>query len=265
MRGALLKATWILSFSLVCGCQAASEGSGSSGGDGIRGVFLNAKDFAVDSTLKSSAETRLKLTTELVSDWVEENREDLALDVQLSKHIWIEQEQATCAVTDRSPRADITLSIPSCRDDIKDRERAAFLLVHESVHHFGIDDEYFADQVARSIINVSRTGSVAENHVVLSDPAPARDIEFNNRTATKLDPHHVCHYQGLDHDVHWVYRPDVSIEYFNGDTWIRKSDGIRVQTIGNAKFKILTNDILIQTNFIYIEDCPVIDIRLKLR
>ena len=259
MKNIFAKSTWILFVMLLCGCNAAKdEGSGSSGGDGIRSVFLDAKDLAVDSIGKSTAESRTRLTTEVISLWVEQNKQALALDVQLSKHNWIEEAQATCAVTSRSSHADITLSIPACRDDVKDKDRAAFLLIHESVHHFGIDDEYFADQVARSIIRAQGSGG----HISFPEPREM-EIEFNNRSATQLDPFHVCHYQGIDHDVQWDHRPHVTMEYFDGTSWIANYDGIRVQSIGDSKFKILTNEILIETSFVHIENCPLIDIRLR--
>ena len=87
MKNIFAKSTWILFVMLLCGCNAAKdEGSGSSGGDGIRSVFLDAKDLAVDSIGKSTAESRTRLTTEVISLWVEQNKQALALDVQLSKH-----------------------------------------------------------------------------------------------------------------------------------------------------------------------------------
>lgn len=265
MKNVFGKLTWSLSLVFFFGCHAAKdEGSGSSGGDGIRAVFLDARDLAVDSVTKSDSENRTKLTTEVVSQWVEENQKALALDIQLSRHVWTEQAQATCGVTSRSSRADISLSIPSCHDDGNDKARAAFLLVHESVHHFGIEDEFFADQVARSVISVQNGGANPPSSEDVSFPQPPRtEVEFNNRNATTLDPFHVCHYQGVDHEVQLDHRPNVGIKYFDGSRWIDQIDGIRVQNIADSKYKILTNEFLIQTNFVDIENCPAIDIRLN--
>ena len=263
MKNVFGKLTWSLSLVFFFGCHAAKdEGSGSSGGDGIRAVFLDARDLAVDSVTKSDSENRTKLTTEVVSQWVEENQKALALDIQLSRHVWTEQAQATCGVTSRSSRADISLSIPSCHDDGNDKARAAFLLVHESVHHFGIEDEFFADQVARSVISVQKGDDSSKRGSFDLPTPPRKDVEFNNRKATALDQYN-CHYQGVDHEVQLDHRPDVQIKYFDGSRWINLYDGIRVQNIGDSKYKILTNEFLIQTNFVDIENCPAIDIRLN--
>lgn len=269
MKGFSRKSVLIIVTTLFSGCHSAQdEGSGSSGGDGIRSVFLEAKDMAVKSVVESSSEKRLQLTTHVISQWVEQNKQTLALDIQLSKHSWTEATQPTCASTARHSQAEIILSIPSCRDDIKDTHRATFVLVHESVHHLSVEDEYFADQVARSVISDGTedpkkdTSQSSDSTTNSSIPAEA-EVEFNNLKASALDPFHVCHYQGLDHQVESTHRPDARITYFDGNRWLDRVDDIRIQKLEDSKYRILTGEFLVQTSFVQIEDCPDMDIRLN--
>jgi hypothetical protein len=62
------------------------------------------------------------------------------------------------------------LSIDRCAIQIRDKSDAIKLLIHESVHHFGIDSEEFADQVAIAV------GSIPASQVQVPEtevsPAP---------------------------------------------------------------------------------------------
>ena len=166
----------LTALTLVASCGGG--GSGSSGGDLVRGYFLMAKDHGSEAVLNSTSKQRLGLTSKVVDDWVEKNKSRLAEEVRLSKQIWTEQETPTCARTERSPKADILFSIPSCRKVVTTKDHAAFVLIHEAVHHFGVEDETFADQVAYSI--VGDEGEVSEDHLSISHPPEAPlDIEFN--------------------------------------------------------------------------------------
>ncbi|MCX6123248.1 MAG: hypothetical protein NTV34_00630 [Proteobacteria bacterium] len=83
-----------------------------------------------------------------VKAFISSKGEALINDILGSKHVWSEGAQSNCAMTDLSLLSPIRLSMPTCRDDVKFTADAAKLLIHESVHHLGIEDEDFANRVA---------------------------------------------------------------------------------------------------------------------
>ncbi|MGE0172663.1 MAG: hypothetical protein AB7T49_07760 [Oligoflexales bacterium] len=135
--------------------QKGGEGSGSSGSDGIRSVFIEARQFAVEAMYATDFGLLEETTSKLVSDWTEQQKDEIVEDIITSKHVWSDKKATKCAETNRTSKADIILSFERCKESTDTIERAAFVLIHESVHHFGIADEDFADQVAFGIIKSS--------------------------------------------------------------------------------------------------------------
>lgn len=130
--------------------RAAFGGSSNHGGDEVRLLFEDARSIA--STMATDfagapADVQVKPT---VAIWIEENAEALAADIQATSHLWPDQnDNVTCARTGNTA-SPIVFSFVVCRDidEFTSKTRAARLLVHESVHHFGVTDESFADQIA---------------------------------------------------------------------------------------------------------------------
>ncbi|MBI1860288.1 MAG: metallopeptidase family protein [Deltaproteobacteria bacterium] len=95
-------------------------------------------------------------------------------DILATEHTWIETATAACAHTDLTARAPITLSYVTCRDTAAVRKDIWKVLIHESVHHLGVDDESFADAVAEEVVKAkgeeSPVGCVASVAVAGSTP-----------------------------------------------------------------------------------------------
>lgn len=91
-----------------------------------------------------------------VKTFILEHQSDLIDDVQHSPLVWHTSTQATCAKTDTTPKASINLIAEICEKNVRSREQAGILLLHESVHHLGIATESFADEVAFTVYNTWR-------------------------------------------------------------------------------------------------------------
>ena len=127
-------------------------------GDPLRLLFTAAREHAAFVTNRVHPDAFPSSTPDNVKKWILENKEKLAGDILASSHNWVDSAEVTCAHTLREPSAAINLSFPTCRSSIQSREQAATLLIHESVHHFDIDDEEFADAVANTIYNAWASG-----------------------------------------------------------------------------------------------------------
>lgn len=130
-----------------------------SGGDPLHFLFEDARIAAVSRVQMAmpcafGADVRPE-----VRDWIMKNKEALANDISLSAHNWITDQQATCAFTQTTSRAPITLSYNVCRSGVSDISAAALVLIHESVHHFEISNEVFPDEVALAIHNLGVNSS----------------------------------------------------------------------------------------------------------
>lgn len=151
-----LKEIGILYFLLLP--MQAHAGTEGHGGDELRLLF---QDGRIDAFQKISQTKRCSLPTSTdaqVADWVLKHKNRVATDVLKSQHVWITDQQSTCAFTQVKPEFDITLSFQAC-GNVKTKEAAGRLLTHESVHHLGISDESFADAVAFAIYAADPTKS----------------------------------------------------------------------------------------------------------
>ncbi|HUP56548.1 MAG TPA: hypothetical protein VM598_03790 [Bdellovibrionota bacterium] len=167
-----MRSASILLLLAFAGCQAGPTTTASGGhdmgnaGDSAPIVFqaarkaarnrvsgLRACEFAPDPTASSTIE------------WIMRNRDALALDVLKSQHLWTEDKRGSCAHTATQPESPITFSYDNCR--AHDLESAVGVLIHESVHHFGIPDEDFANAVAAEIAAVSASNCQPEEKDLL--------------------------------------------------------------------------------------------------
>lgn len=131
--------------------QAAHAEGGwiSGGGDPLRFYFLEGKELASE-WLMGMDEKQFPSASPEIKAWILTHRAEIADDVMKSTQGWTTSSQITCGLTQFNRNAEILLSVTSCRS-ISTAEEAAKMLLHESVHHFGIKDEAFADQVALTI------------------------------------------------------------------------------------------------------------------
>jgi hypothetical protein len=149
----LMSATWVsasLSF-------AGNENG--NGGDPLRNLFEDGRRQAAARVLNLQPCSFQSTVPSSVRDWILERKNALATDILESRHVWITDAQPTCAFTQTHSRADITLAFSSCGLRAKDVADAGRVLVHESVHHFGISNEEFPDQVAIAVYLAESTSA----------------------------------------------------------------------------------------------------------
>lgn len=132
----------------------ANAGTEGHGGDPLRILFEDARPFAADRVSKAESCAFGTNVSPEVRGWILTRKQALAEDILESAHVWITDKQSTCAFTQTTSRAGISLSFETCRPGIRDISDALKILVHESVHHFGATDENFADQVAEAIYSL---------------------------------------------------------------------------------------------------------------
>ncbi len=196
-------------------CLQAYGGTEGHGGDPLRLLFEDARPFAADRVMKATACAFGANVSAEVRNWILSHQQSLAEDISQSEHVWITDKQSTCAFTQTSSRADITFSFETCRPGVRDISDALKILVHESVHHFGIADEYFADKVADAIYNLGSnsvcTVSPAKDPF---DPAscpgsPLSETELTsmiplpNSTAKKLGTYRVASRMRSCYSANW--------------------------------------------------------------
>lgn len=136
--------------------MAGEGGMTGGGGDDLRLRFLDAKEMAAsiveaidDSTFPDDVSSETKA-------WILQNQKAWLADVRETKQIWSDQHgHETCAWTEFRPQAPIQLSFYKC-GRVGDVSSIAFILLHESAHHLGIEDEAMADSIAKAAIDAWR-------------------------------------------------------------------------------------------------------------
>lgn len=86
------------------------------------------------------------------SEWILKNQARYAEDILQSPHYWTVDSQPTCAFTASTSKQGIYFSYPTYLNSSNSKEKAMFILAHESAHHLGISDETFADRVAQFLL-----------------------------------------------------------------------------------------------------------------
>jgi hypothetical protein len=135
----------------------ADVGNGAgNGGDLLRTLFNEARPAAVERLQKLEPCALDSKTPAQVKEWILANKEALAVDVHVSSHRWITDKQATCAWTTPNSADEIVLSFEACRPLVTNRDAAVHILIHESVHHFGVTDETLPEQIAVAVMTANR-------------------------------------------------------------------------------------------------------------
>ena len=180
---------------LISVLAGLSTGWGHVGnaGDPLRLMFTSAREHAAFVTNRIHPDAFPPDVAPDLKKWILENKERLAGDILASSHNWVEQQEPTCAHTLREPGAAINLSFPTCRVSVQVREDASRLLVHESVHHFDVDDEAFADAVADAIYDAWASG------ILDWQPTPSTQgvIESRSQHAATWDGSYMYVFGGL--------------------------------------------------------------------
>lgn len=171
---------------LACGglssmAQADGGTTIGSGGDALRELFSNAKGVAASKVEQLNICSFDVSTPQVIRDWLIQNQIRLAMDIRLSQHAWVVDSQSTCGFTNHAPQSTIYLSYPTCASSANSLSNAFFVLVHESAHHLGIDDERQADEIARAVLyanivpNCSSGNGVFDPNICSSAPMTTSD------------------------------------------------------------------------------------------
>jgi len=158
MRGPLNYLLTGLFLAIVLSGGAIAWHHVGNGGDPLRLLVYSAREHAAMMVSRIHPDAFPPGASAEVKAWILSNRDELAADILSSKHSWVTTAEANCAQTTLERAAIIEFSYPTCRHAIASREDAAKLLIHESVHHFGIVDEDTADAVAHLIYRAWSSG-----------------------------------------------------------------------------------------------------------
>lgn len=153
-KSVLILATFLVTLTSPFRAQAMMDGGGWSGGGGdpLRFYFEDGQKLAATILSRYSPEPAAASATQTPAAlWLASHYQAMQTDIMATQQNWVEVAETTCAYTQYSRSSSVRLSFKSCRS-ISSREEAARLLIHESVHHFGIHDESLADQVATAAI-----------------------------------------------------------------------------------------------------------------
>lgn len=150
---------FLLSFVLLAGVSAQAQNSAGNGGDALRKLFQQAQLVAAQLSEEILPCELKPNVAPKVREWILANHAMLSHDILQTQQKWIVDLQGTCAYTSLNLGANVYLSYNECRDSTHTMDDAVFTLIHESVHHFGITEEGFADQVARAILEADELPS----------------------------------------------------------------------------------------------------------
>ncbi len=138
--------TFVAAVSLTGGLVPAvalgDGGSTSNGGDILAYKFAMARNEAAEIVGGLSESALPAGLDPAIKDFLLSHRTQLVDDIAGSPHVWSDEPQSFCALTTRTSKAAINLSVPACQT--AGFAEAIPLLIHESIHHLGIDDEAFA-------------------------------------------------------------------------------------------------------------------------
>lgn len=162
--------TSLIALALTCITISAQAQHGvSSGGDYIREVFQQGRVEAVNKIRNLKSCSFNTGVAGSVKDWIMNHQYDLSVDVQMSSHAWIVDAQATCAYTSHAAQAPIFLSYPTCNQTTPTVDKSVYVLIHESAHHLGVDDEMQADAIAQAIVSANLM-NICPDTVSVFDP-----------------------------------------------------------------------------------------------
>ncbi len=142
----------VMAGTLLLGSWSQAQNGAGNGGDPLRNLFEQAQVSApqmVAPILPCSFRPDVPAS---VKDWILKNQAAYIQDLRLTQLKWVVDLQGTCAYTALTSGANLYLSYNECRASMRSLEDAIFTVLHESVHHFNVTDESFADSVARTIL-----------------------------------------------------------------------------------------------------------------
>lgn len=178
-----MKTSLILSMLCMSTLSWAGVDRGN-GGDPLRFDFETGRQQLIQRISAIQPCSFSANVSEDVRQWISNNKTQLVADIKASQHVWITDAQSTCAFTQITANADIIFSFEACRPGIHDAYDAGKLLAHETVHHFGISEESFADRVAEAIYSAGSNSSCGVPPA--ADPFDAASCPGNHLTAGEL-------------------------------------------------------------------------------
>ena len=155
------KQLMMLTFISFLASKALAGSWVSGGGDPLRFYFEEGQAIAVEMLRNLNPKDLPKSLSTSTKNWIESNTKTLIQDLEAVELDWITEGQPTCALTQYTRNAPITLSLETCRS-ISSKEEAAKLLLHEATHHLGVTHEDFSDDVAISVAAAWETLKIRE-------------------------------------------------------------------------------------------------------
>lgn len=152
----------LLCCTLLANLTATSALAGAdevrNGGDHIRIIFNEGRSKAVEELKAFTPDAVSSHISASAKAWLVDNATKLAADLERSPLSWTEKlpdncSDQLCACTGLTPTSVIHLSQQDCNARFVDSKYAAKLLIHEAVHHFGLTDESFADEIAIAVMD----------------------------------------------------------------------------------------------------------------
>jgi N-acetylneuraminic acid mutarotase len=156
-------------------CTEAFAWGVRGGGDGMRIAFEKAREHAVHITSRLNPRAIAQIADPEVRLWLQQNQRALAADIMASEHKWYVDKMPTCGWTNVAPNPGVIhLSYGKCSESINDFEEAGQLLIHESTHHLGIDENNhgLADKIAIAIYSAWRAGGLEWQPTAISATSP---------------------------------------------------------------------------------------------
>ncbi|MEQ1876043.1 MAG: hypothetical protein ABL958_05310 [Bdellovibrionia bacterium] len=199
-------------------CSKLEGYEAGNGGDESQETIFRARDAALTrlALVRQCGLTEAGQKNSRVVRFYEEHLSALIEDVKTSPYQWSKDDQDSCAWTLRSAKSPIRFSYSGCRGIAP--ESAETLLIHESAHHFGVDDETFATEIANAatLVNESECEPNEESIRFLN---PARTFK---RTAELRNVAVLSDVMCFEYSqVNWKYSKIGDPEFMsNGNYWV---------------------------------------------
>lgn len=151
-----------LSFNIAltsCTNKTESDGGGvGNGGDKLLSVFHDARINAGKILRKLNGCAIPGTVSKEVRYWlIGNNISDLLKDIEETPHeIQKDPKQETCASTENKHGSKIVFSLTNCALGNYTLEDATRLLIHESVHHLGLEDNRFTEDVTKAVLETAK-------------------------------------------------------------------------------------------------------------
>lgn len=138
------------------------------------------------------------------------NKNELAADILRSPHVWIQNSQPKCAWTLIPPRLqEIVLSFETCQQTTLNDRHAAFVLIHESTHHFpelnssrwsDAEIEMRSDAIASAILAAAEAAVVKGTPVWKGLPLSKAPAPRSHHSANLVNSNTVSIFAGCEHE-----------------------------------------------------------------